>query len=176
MRPVSAHRSPAHASAADLEAGIDFVRESPADAGTLELIVGRPVENQRELVEEGRLDQAVGLVGDSWAVRPSSSTADGGPNPEAQVTVMNARAAALMALGSHPLRWAQAGDQLYVDFDRRPAPGLWQVWPPLRHRGAEVRQLPSRSCVATARPQRPCVRAGHHSPQRRGAKALSVEV
>lgn len=107
----------AYATPEELEAGIGYVRESPAEAGTLELIVRRPLENERELIEEGRLDERVGLVGDMWSVRPSSTTADGGPNPEAQVTMMNARAAALVALGSDPLRWAQAGDQLFVDFD-----------------------------------------------------------
>ncbi len=93
------------------------MRAAPADAGTLELIARRPAEEERELLDAGELDLRVGLVGDMWAERPSSSTADGGPNPEAQVTVMGARAAALVAASPEPERWAQAGDQLYVDLD-----------------------------------------------------------
>jgi MOSC domain-containing protein YiiM len=55
------------------------------------------------------------VVGDTWRVRGSSSTADGSPNPEAQITVMNARAAA--AFAGDVERWPLAGDQLYVDLD-----------------------------------------------------------
>jgi MOSC domain-containing protein YiiM len=106
-----------HATREELEAGLDHVRGAPAEAGTLELIARRPAEEQRELLEAGELDLLAGLVGDMWAVRPSSSTADGGPNPNAQVTVMSARAVALMAMGDDRERWAQAGDQLYVDLD-----------------------------------------------------------
>jgi MOSC domain-containing protein YiiM len=105
-----------HLSREQLEAGLDHVRGAPAEAGTLELIARRPAEEQREILESGELDLRAGLVGDMWLSRPSSSTADGGPNPEAQVTLMNARAAALVA-GPEGERWAQAGDQLYVDLD-----------------------------------------------------------
>ncbi len=55
------------------------------------------------------------MVGDIWAERPSSKT--GAPNPAAQVTVMSARVAALVADGDDHDAWAQAGDQLYVDLD-----------------------------------------------------------
>ena len=99
----------------DLLASLDDVRGAPSAAGTLELIVRRPATEERELLEDAELDLEVGLVGDIWAVRPSSKT--GAPNPEAQVTVMSARAAALVADGDDPDGWAQAGDQLYVDFD-----------------------------------------------------------
>jgi MOSC domain-containing protein YiiM len=75
------------------------------------------VPEEREVLDEGRLDTEVGLVGDGWSVRGSSKTADGGPNPEAQVTVTSARAAALVAGGPNPEAWAPAGDQLYVDLD-----------------------------------------------------------
>ena len=40
---------------------------------------------------------------------------DGSANPDAQLTLMNARAAAVIT-GS-PERWPLAGDQLYVDLD-----------------------------------------------------------
>jgi hypothetical protein len=107
----------AHLTREELEARLDGVREAPTEEGTLELIVRRPAEEQRELLDSGELDLREGVVGDMWVRRPSSSSADGGPNPDAQVTVMNARAAALVANGDEPEGWAQAGDQLYVDFD-----------------------------------------------------------
>src|SRR5918996_5170102 len=109
--------SASHASREQLEEGLDHVRGAPADAGTLDLIARRPAEEERELLDSGELDLRLGLVGDMWHSRGSSSTADGGPNPDAQVTVMNARAAALIAAADDHGRWAQAGDQLYVDLD-----------------------------------------------------------
>jgi hypothetical protein len=99
----------------DLEAGLDEIRSSPADAGTVELIVRRPDAGQREAVDRADLDVTLGLVGDSWHARGSSRTADGKADPRAQVTIMNARAAALVAGPKE--RWALAGDQLFVDFD-----------------------------------------------------------
>jgi hypothetical protein len=54
--------------------------------GTLELIVARPAVDERALLEAGTLDRDVGLVGDGWSTRPSSTSSDAGPNPAAQVT------------------------------------------------------------------------------------------
>ena len=99
----------------ELEARLGEVRSAPAAEGTLDLIVRRPATEERELLEDAELDLDEGLLGDIWAERPSSRT--GAPNPEAQVTVMSARAAALVADSADPFGWAQAGDQLYVDFD-----------------------------------------------------------
>lgn len=99
----------------ELEAGLDHIRASPADCGTLELIVRRPAENEREMLAEGLLDLAEGLVGDMWRRRGSRDRVEGSANLDRQITVMNARCAALVA--QHPERWQLAGDQLYVDFD-----------------------------------------------------------
>jgi hypothetical protein len=104
-----------HQTPEQLEAGLGLIREAPAEEGTLELIVRRPVPEERELLDVGELDAEVGLVGDGWSERPSSKT--GRPNPEAQVTVTSARAIALVAGGPEPDGWAPAGDQLYVDLD-----------------------------------------------------------
>jgi MOSC domain-containing protein YiiM len=100
---------------ARLEESLDQIREAPADGGTVELIARRPAEDEREVLTEARLDTRDGLVGDTWRARGSSRTPDGGPNPEAQITLMSARAAA--AIAGERERWAQAGDQLYVDLD-----------------------------------------------------------
>ena len=104
-----------HPTTAALEAGLDHVRRSPADGGRVDLIVRRPAENAREVLQEGRLDSAEGLVGDTWRARPSSLTADGSPHRDLQLTVMNSRLAALVA--GRDDRWQLAGDQLYVDLD-----------------------------------------------------------
>ena len=100
---------------AGLEESLDHIRAAPADAGTLELIARRPAVDEREVLVEARLDVRDGLEGDTWLVRGSSRTPDGGPNPDAQLTVMNARAAA--AIAGDRDRWPLAGDQLYVDLD-----------------------------------------------------------
>jgi len=104
-----------HATLSDLEAGTGHIIESPVDDGVLSLIVRRPAEGEREVLEVGQLDLADGLVGDSWKLRPSMNTSDGAPEPGTQLNVMNARAIALIA--RTPERWQLAGDQLYVDFD-----------------------------------------------------------
>jgi len=99
----------------ELEAGLDYVRQTPKDNGTLKMIVRRPDVDQREMLSEGTLDLQEGLVGDTWNVRVSNHSKDSQPNLYAQITVMNARATALLAQSEE--RWALAGDQLYVDFD-----------------------------------------------------------
>lgn len=104
-----------HTELTDLEDSLDHIRQAPADAGTLELISRRPDIDQREVLTEGRLDVDEGLAGDTWRARGSSRTADGSPNPQAQVTLMNARAVA--AIAGNRDRWQLAGDQLYVDLD-----------------------------------------------------------
>jgi len=55
------------------------------------------------------------LAGDNWLGRGSKGTPDGSADPQRQVTVMNARVAALVAGGID--RVPLAGDQLYVDLD-----------------------------------------------------------
>jgi MOSC domain-containing protein YiiM len=104
----------AHLNAEQLESGLEFVREAPAEQGSVRLIVRRTAVDQREVLAEGDLDPSEGLVGDDWHNRPSSS---GEPDLFAQLTVMNARYTELIADSGEPDDWAQAGDQLYVDLD-----------------------------------------------------------
>ena len=99
----------------ELEAGLDTIAQSPRDNGVLELIVRRPENGIREVLDVAELDPAVGLVGDNWSRRGSRRTADGSPHPEMQLNVMNARVVALVAQVKE--RWALAGDQLFVDLD-----------------------------------------------------------
>ena len=104
-----------HLSMSELEAGMDYLRQTPRETGTLKMIVRRPAVDEREVLTEGELDAQEGLVGDTWNVRVSDHSTDGKPNLYAQITVMNARATELLA--QEKARWPLAGDQLYVDFD-----------------------------------------------------------
>ena len=96
-----------HLELSDLTAGLDEIRRSPRDEGTVELVIRRPAVDEREVLTEATLDTEVGLVGDNWLAK--------GGDPIRQVTLMNARAAALIAQTVQ--RWPLAGDQIYVDFD-----------------------------------------------------------
>ncbi|MCH2411801.1 MAG: hypothetical protein MK189_02345, partial [Acidimicrobiales bacterium] len=98
-----------------LEAGLDEIRRSPADDGTLELIVCRPAVDEREVLEVGDLDVDEGLVGDTWNQRPSRRTEDGGPHPGMQLNLINSRLLALIS--PDPDRRPLSGDQLVVDLD-----------------------------------------------------------
>lgn len=104
-----------HLTASELEAGLGSVRQSPADAGTLELIVRRPGTGEREVLETGSLDSTDGLVGDTWNLRASSRSDDGRAHADLQLTVMSSRVIDLIAQTRS--RWPLAGDQLYVDLD-----------------------------------------------------------
>lgn len=102
-----------HLTIDELEAGLDEICRAPKDAGVLEMIVRRPRVNEREVLLIGELDAAEGLVGDSWKKRRSRY--GGGPHPDKQLNIMNARAIKLIAPEKD--RWPLAGDQLYVDLD-----------------------------------------------------------
>jgi hypothetical protein len=105
-----------HLTTEELETGLEHIRSAPAEEGVVELIVRRPAENEREVLEQGMLDLDEGLVGDMWSRRFSKSTPDGSANPLMQLTLMNARVVDLVAAGDRG-RWPLAGDQFYVDFD-----------------------------------------------------------
>ncbi len=105
-----------HPSTEALNLGIDRVRLSPASAGTVAMIVARPVVDEREVLDVAELVVGEGLAGDNYRARGNSRTEDGQAHPEAQVTLMNAHAVDLCAGGDRG-RWSQAGDQFYVDFD-----------------------------------------------------------
>ena len=104
-----------HRSTVELEAALPQLREAPAGAGTIRLIVRRPAENAREVLDEARINDAGVSEGDTWHQRGTSLSADGGPHPNKQITIMNSRAAEAV-IG--PIeRWPLAGDQIYADLD-----------------------------------------------------------
>jgi hypothetical protein len=104
-----------HFSAEALMVGMPLIRESPTDAGLVELLVRRPGPGLREVVPAADLDPVVGFVGDTWLERGSRDTVDGRAHPGMQLTLMNSRVAQLVS--GNPDRWSLAGDQVYVDLD-----------------------------------------------------------
>lgn len=98
-----------HLTTEEIEAGMPHVLASPRDEGRLEMIVVRPAENERVVLEETACTFDTGVEGDSWARSRDR------PNPEQQITLMNARYLDLIA-GSRD-HWPLAGDQLIVDLD-----------------------------------------------------------
>ena len=99
----------------ELEAGMEHIRQSPKDDGVLKMIVRRPKVDEREVLNEGELHPSEGLVGDRWKGHRSEHASDGDAYRNRQITIMNARAVALLAQSEE--RWALAGDQLYIDLD-----------------------------------------------------------
>lgn len=104
-----------HLSLAELEAGVDHIKQSPKDKGVLEMIVTRPATDERVLPDSCEVSPEQGVHGDNWASRKHVQLPDGGIDLGYQVTLMNSRAIALIA--RTPERWALAGDQLIADFD-----------------------------------------------------------
>lgn len=112
---VSVAGAPVHRTAQELRTLLPALRTAPRDVGTLAVLVRRPGPGEREVLAEGELDLALGLVGDTWAERGCRLTDDGGPHPEMQLTAMNATVAGFLAVD--PGRLALMGDQLYLDLD-----------------------------------------------------------
>jgi hypothetical protein len=104
-----------HRTAAELEACMDHLQAAPIESGTLDLVVRRPANAEREVLAEGVLDEADGLIGDNWLARATSRALAEGRHLKAQVTVMSSRMIRLLADSDEER--ALAGDQLYVDLD-----------------------------------------------------------
>ena len=114
------------------------VAAPPRDRGTVDLIVLRPAEGERETPESVELSPQGGVHGDRWSQGEE-------PHPEAQVTLMNARVADLIADG---VDRALFGDNFLVDLDLSE-----DALPPgtrLRLGGAlvEITPLPHTGCEA----------------------------
>lgn len=127
----------------------DRLELSPADIGTVDMIVRRPDIDQREELQEARFNPTDGLEGDNWLTRGSSSTIDGSADPQAQITLINSRAIQLIT--GDKSRWAESGDQLFVDFDlsrdNLPAGSQIQIGEVIM----EISQKPHTGCAKFAR-------------------------
>jgi hypothetical protein len=100
---------------AELEGQLEHLREAPQQAGTLEMVVRRPAVDERDILDEGILDPADGLVGDNWLSRATSYAIAEGRHLQAQLNVMSARMVRYLA--PTIAEQAMAGDQLFLDLD-----------------------------------------------------------
>lgn len=108
----------AYVTADALSDALDHVRRSPAEIGTIELLVCRPANGERRLLREAVLHVDHGLAGDNWRERGNRHTADGSADPDGQITLINARViAAVAGDDAGPDERALAGDQFHVDLD-----------------------------------------------------------
>ena len=98
-----------HATRESLDARLPELRALDTEHGTLELIVVRPSEGERETPETAEITIEDGLVGDRWGPYVE---ADGSLGREAQLTIASTH---LLGLISEPERWPLAGDNLLVD-------------------------------------------------------------
>ena len=99
----------------DLQLGLDKIISSPKQIGIVKMIVSRPKIGIRKIQEMARLDKHLGLIGDNWHDRGSSSMQDKSADVEAQLTIMNSRVITLMTQNRD--QWSLAGDQLYIGMD-----------------------------------------------------------
>jgi MOSC domain-containing protein YiiM len=138
-----------HRTRDELVAALGTLRESPADRGVVELIVRRPGVDERELLEVAELTLEDGVAGDGWRARGSRHTPDGSAEPGRQLTIMNARAIALFA-GDDRSRWAEAGDQLFIDINLSDANLPAGSWLQLGTAIVEVTVEPHNGCAKFA--------------------------
>ncbi len=100
-----------HAATRELEAKLDWLRESPKDGGKITCIMIRPRTNERVLLTTCEVSPGQGVHGDNWTQRYGSKT----PDPMAQITIMNTRMIEL--LGEGPDQQTLSGDQFFADMD-----------------------------------------------------------
>ncbi len=100
-----------HAAREDLDASLPELRGLDTHEGTLELIVRRPSEGERELPPTAELTLEDGLVGDRWR-KSAHVHPDGTVNRENQLTLMSTR---ILELIAEPERWPLSGDNLLVE-------------------------------------------------------------
>ncbi len=133
----------------ELADSLPQVLAAPADAGTLRMIVRRPGEEEREILEQGHLNSVSGLDGDNWRTRGSARTPDGLAHPDKQLNIMSSRVIDVLSTDLHHA--ALAGDQLYVDMniteENMPAGTQLRIGSAV----IEVTDEPHRGCVKFAR-------------------------
>jgi MOSC domain-containing protein YiiM len=98
-----------HVSRESLDARLPELRALGSEVGTLELIVVRPTEGERELPASAELTIEDGLVGDRWVPWFDD---DGQPLRGTQVTIASTH---LLGLIADRERWPLSGDNLLVD-------------------------------------------------------------
>ena len=98
-----------HRTRESLDARLPELRELDTEHGTIELIVVRPSEGERELPDTAQLTIEDGLVGDRWQPHVDG---DGRVFRDNQLTIASTR---LLGLIADSERWPLSGDNLLVD-------------------------------------------------------------
>jgi MOSC domain-containing protein YiiM len=98
-----------HVPRESLDPQLPALRALSSEQGTLQHIVVRPSEGERELPDTGELTIEEGLVGDRWQPRLDK---DGRPLRETQLTIASTH---LLGLIAERDRWPLSGDNLLVD-------------------------------------------------------------
>ena len=109
MASIVAVSTDLHVSRESLDPHLPTLRALSSEQGTLELIVVRPTEGERELPDAAELTIEDGLVGDRWTQRIDP---DGNVHRDNQLTIASTH---LLGLIAEPERWPLAGDNLLVD-------------------------------------------------------------
>jgi len=104
-----------HLTPEKLLAGLDEVRNSPQDNGTVEMIVIRPTEGERVVLDRCEFSAAQGIHGDRWPKECWKTLPDGRSDPDVQLTLTNSRN--IHRIAQDRARWSLSGDGLYVDLD-----------------------------------------------------------
>jgi hypothetical protein len=107
-----------HKSMAELQDGMPGILASAKDHGVLRTIVVRPAPGERLTPVSSEVSLSRGVHGDHWAIACWKSLADGSPDPDVQICMMNARCIELIA--GAPEFWPPAGDNLFIDMDLTP--------------------------------------------------------
>jgi MOSC domain-containing protein YiiM len=100
-----------HVPRESLDPHLPTLRALTSGQGTLELVVVRPTEGERELPETAELTIEEGLAGDRWRAS-AHIRADGTVSTENQLTIASTQ---LLKLIAEPERWPLSGDNLLVD-------------------------------------------------------------
>lgn len=128
----------------EIDQRLAWVLDSPANQGSVKLIVVRPQTNHRETLEHALFSPEAGAAGDNWQHHCWKKLDNGQSDPDVQVAIMNARM--IDVLAGDKSRWALAGDQLFVDFDL----GVTNLSP------GEQLQVGGAVLAITAEPHRGC--------------------
>jgi len=104
-----------HASDVELETAVEHLLASPKETTELQAIVVRPEANERQVIAEAELSPTAGIAGDRWTDNHWKQLPDGTSDPQAQISLMNARVLQLVAGSTDAMRLA--GDNLIVDLD-----------------------------------------------------------
>jgi MOSC domain len=98
-----------HRTRESLDTRLPDLRELGTEQGTLQLIVVRPSEGERDTPDTAELTIEDGLVGDRWEPWVD---ADGRARRDNQLTIASTH---LLGLIAEPERWPLSGDNLLVD-------------------------------------------------------------